>query len=161
MLETLAAAQNIIPTTTGAAVSTTETIPELKGLFDGISLRVPVVTGSVSDFTFLTKRKVTAQEVNEAFKEAAKSPRWKNILGVTEDPIVSSDVIGTRYSTIVDLPFTKVIDGDLVKDIPSNNPFSSGIVSVVDTAAPVVVGIMFWAAALARRRSLCELSTRR
>ena len=110
-----AAAQNIIPTTTGAAVSTTETIPELKGLFDGISLRVPVVTGSVSDFTFLTKRKVTAQEVNEAFKEAAKSPRWKNIVGVTEDPIVSSDVIGTRYSTIVDLPFTKVIDGDLVK----------------------------------------------
>ena len=110
-----AAAQNIIPTTTGAAISTTETIPELKGLFDGIALRVPVVTGSISDFTFLTKRKATVQEVNDAFKEAARSPRWKGIVGVTEEPIVSSDIIGTRYSTVVDLSFTKVIDGDLVK----------------------------------------------
>jgi glyceraldehyde 3-phosphate dehydrogenase len=110
-----AAAQNIIPTTTGAAISTTETIPELKGLFDGIAIRVPTVTGSISDFTFLTKRKVTVQEVNDAFKEAAKNPVWKNIVEVTEEPIVSSDIIGTRCSTIVDLSFTKVIDGDLVK----------------------------------------------
>jgi len=110
-----AAAQNIIPTTTGAAISTTETIPELKGLFDGIAIRVPTVTGSISDFTFLTKRKVTVQEVNDAFKEAAKNPVWKNIVEVTEEPIVSSDIIGTSCSTIVDLSFTKVIDGDLVK----------------------------------------------
>jgi glyceraldehyde 3-phosphate dehydrogenase len=110
-----AAAQNIIPTSTGAAISTTETIPELKGLFDGIALRVPTVTGSISDFTFLTKRKVTVQEVNEAFKEATRNPVWKNVVGVTEEPIVSSDIIGTRYSTIVDLSFTKVIDRDLVK----------------------------------------------
>jgi glyceraldehyde 3-phosphate dehydrogenase len=109
------AAQNIIPTTTGAAIAATETIPELKGLFDGIALRVPVVSGSVSDFTFLTKRKVTVQEVNEAFKEASKSLAWKNIISVTEEPIVSSDIVGTHYSTIVDLSFTKVIDGDLVK----------------------------------------------
>jgi len=109
------AAQNIIPTTTGAAIAATETIPELKGLFDGIAIRVPVITGSVSDFTFLTKRKVTVQEVNDAFKEAAKSLAWKNILGVTEEPIVSSDIVGTHFSTIVDLSFTKVVDGDLVK----------------------------------------------
>jgi len=109
------AAQNIIPTTTGAAIAATETIPELKGLFDGIAIRVPVITGSVSDFTFLTKRRVTVQEVNDAFKEAAKSPAWKNILGVTEEPIVSSDIVGTHFSTIVDLSFTKVVDGDLVK----------------------------------------------
>jgi glyceraldehyde 3-phosphate dehydrogenase len=110
-----AAAQNIIPTTTGAAISTTETIPELKGLFDGIAIRVPTHTGSISDFTFLTKRKVTVQEVNDAFKEAAKNPAWRNIIGVTEEPIVSSDIIGTSFSAVVDLSFTKVIDGDLVK----------------------------------------------
>lgn len=109
------AAQNIIPTTTGAAISATETIPELKGLFDGIALRVPVVTGSISDFTFVTSRKVTVQEVNEAFKEASNSPAWRNIVSVTDEPIVSSDIVGTSYSTIVDLSFTKVVDGDLVK----------------------------------------------
>jgi glyceraldehyde 3-phosphate dehydrogenase len=110
-----AAGANIVPTTTGAAVATTETIPSLKGLFDGISLRVPVITGSISDFVFLLSRKVTVDEVKEAFKIASNSPLYKGILGVSEEPLVSSDIIGNSYSAIVDLPFIQVIDGDLVK----------------------------------------------
>lgn len=110
-----AAAYNIIPTTTGAAISTTETIPELKGLFDGLAFRVPVITGSVSDFTLLMKRKVTAEEINQAIVEAAETPRFKGILSYTNEPIVSSDIIGSPFSSIVDLSLTKVIDDDLVK----------------------------------------------
>ncbi len=110
-----AAGANIVPTTTGAAVAVTETIPELKGLFDGMSLRVPVITGSVSDFTFLLKRKTTKEEVNAAFKEAANNPLYRGILEVSEGQLVSSDIIGNSHSAIVDLPFTQVIDGDLVK----------------------------------------------
>jgi len=110
-----AAGANIVPTTTGAAIATTETIPELKGLFDGISLRVPIITGSISDFVFLTKRKTTKEEVNEAFRTAAGNPLYRGILGVCEEPLVSSDIIGNSHSAIVDLPFTQVIDGDLVK----------------------------------------------
>lgn len=110
-----AAASNIVPTSTGAAIAVTETIPELKGLFDGIALRVPVITGSISDFTFLVKKKTTKEEVNEAFKLATQNPLFKGILAVSEDPLVSSDIIGHSYSAIVDLPFTQVIDGDLVK----------------------------------------------
>lgn len=110
-----AAASNIVPTTTGAATATTETIPDLKGLFDGVSLRVPVMTGSISDFVFVTKRKVTVEEVNQAYREAAIHPVYKGILAVTEEPLVSSDIIGSDYSAIVDLSFTQVVDGDLVK----------------------------------------------
>ena len=109
-----AAAINIVPTTTGAAISTTEVIPELKGKFDGTALRVPVAVGSISDFTFLLKRKVTVEEINQAFKEAA-SGEMKGILAVTEDPIVSSDIVGRSESAIVDLGLTQVVDGDLVK----------------------------------------------
>lgn len=110
-----AAAINIIPTTTGAAISTTEVIRELKGKFDGIALRVPVPAGSVSDITMLLAKTVTIEEVNNAFKEAANSSLYKGIIGVSEDPIVSSDILKTTYSGIIDLPFTKVVDGDLVK----------------------------------------------
>ncbi|MDO8617728.1 MAG: type I glyceraldehyde-3-phosphate dehydrogenase [Candidatus Uhrbacteria bacterium] len=112
-----AAAENIIPTTTGAAIATTETIPELKGLFDGLAIRVPVVCGSLSDFTFLLKKKVTVEEINTAFVKASKLPRWKGILEVTNEPIVSSDIIGNSASSIVDLSLTKVVDGDMVKVI--------------------------------------------
>ena len=112
-----AAAQNIIPTTTGAAKATAEAIPELSGLFYGLAVRVPVITGSLSDFTILTKKKTTAEKVNAIFKRAAKNPLYKGILQVTEDPIVSSDIIGNPHSAIVDLSLTKVIDGDLVKVI--------------------------------------------
>ncbi|TSC65861.1 MAG: gap [Microgenomates group bacterium Gr01-1014_80] len=110
-----AAAQNIVPTTTGAAISTTETIPELKGLFDGQAIRVPTPVGSISDFTFLLKRKVTVEEVNQAFKELSQNPMFSNILAVTEEPIVSSDIVGRPESAIVDLSMTQVVDGDMVK----------------------------------------------
>ena len=110
-----AAAQNIVPSTTGAAIAVTRVIPDLKSKFDGIAMRVPVPTGSIADVTFVAKRKVTVEEVNDIFRKAARDPRWEGILKVTEDQIVSSDVIGQPYGAIVDLSFTKVVDGDLVK----------------------------------------------
>lgn len=110
-----AAAENIIPTSTGAAVATTETIPELKGLFDGKAIRVPVATGSITDLTMLLSRAVTVEEVNKAFEEACLNPLYKNILGVTKELIVSSDIIGRSESAIVDLSLTQVVDGNLVK----------------------------------------------
>jgi glyceraldehyde 3-phosphate dehydrogenase len=109
------AAQNIIPTTTGAAIATTETIPELKGLFDGISIRVPTPCVSIADFTFLLKRKTTKEEVNEVLRKAAKNPRYKGVLDVTEEDLVSMDFVGNPASAIVDLPFTQIVDGDMVK----------------------------------------------
>ncbi len=110
-----AAAQNIVPSTTGAAVSVTRAVSDLKGKFDGIAIRVPVVTGSLTDLTFVAKRKTTVEEVNEIFKKAAASARWKGILGVNNDQPVSGDMIGTPFASVVDLEYTKVIDGDLVK----------------------------------------------
>lgn len=110
-----AAAENIIPTTTGAAVSTTETIPELKGLFDGMSLRVPTATGSITDFAIVVKRNVTVEEVNKAFVEASEHPLYKGVLAVTNEPVVSSDIVGRTESSIVDLSLTQVIAGNLVK----------------------------------------------
>jgi len=110
-----AAALNMVPTTTGAAAATIETIPELKGLFDGLSVRVPTPVVSLSDLTFLLKKKVTVEEVNKAFKEAKKKPQYRNIIDLTEEQVVSTDLIGNPYSSIIDLPLTKVIDGDLLK----------------------------------------------
>ena len=110
-----AGSQNIVPTTTGAAISTTEVIPELKGLFDGQAIRVPTPVGSISDFTFLLKKKVTVEEVNNAFKEVSQNSMFSKILAVTEDPIVSSDIVGRPESAIVDLSMTQVVDGDMVK----------------------------------------------
>jgi len=110
-----AAAQNITPTSTGAAISTTETIPELKGLFDGMSLRVPTTTGSITDFTMLLKKNVTVEEINNAFKEAVENPLYKGIVAVTEEPLVSSDIIGRSESAIVDLSLTQVVAGNMVK----------------------------------------------
>lgn len=115
-----AAAQNIVPTSTGAAIATTEVIPELKGLFDGISLRVPVTTGSITDFTFVIKNKATKEEINNELKEATQRPNLKGILGYSgvdgvPEYLVSSDIVGSSYSSIVDPEFTQVIDGDLVK----------------------------------------------
>lgn len=110
-----AAAANMVPTTTGAAIATTETIPELKGLFDGMSIRVPLPVVSIADFTFLLDKIVTVEEVNGAFRKAAENPIYKGILAVTEEPLVSSDFIGNDYSSIVDLGLTKVVEGDFVK----------------------------------------------
>jgi len=111
------AAQNIIPTTTGAAIATTEVIPELKGLFDGLSIRVPVPVVSMSDFTFVLKKRVTIDQVNEALTKASQNPLWKGILEVTNEELVSGDFVGSTASCIVDLPLTKVVDGDMVKVI--------------------------------------------
>ncbi len=115
-----AAAMNTVPTSTGAAIATTEVIPELKGLFDGISLRVPIITGSITDFVFVTKVKTTREDVNNALKEATQNPIYKGILGMSgvdgvPEHLVSSDIVGSDYSAIVDPEFTQVIDGDLVK----------------------------------------------
>lgn len=111
------AAENIIPTTTGAAISTAAIIPELEGIFDGIAIRVPTPTGSLSDMVFVTKRNVTKEEINQAFIDASKEERWKGILAVTNDPIVSSDIVGRSESSIVDLDLTNVVGGNLVKVI--------------------------------------------
>ena len=110
-----AAAENIIPTSTGAAIATTETIPELKGLFDGTALRVPVATGSITDFTILLKTKVTVDEVNQAFIDATKNAIYKGVLSVSDGSLVSSDIVGRSESAIVDLPLTQVVGGNLVK----------------------------------------------
>jgi glyceraldehyde 3-phosphate dehydrogenase len=110
-----AAAANIVPTTTGAAIATQKVIPELDGLFDGMAIRVPVPVVSLADFVFLLDKEVTVEEVNEAFKKAAADPRYENVLRVTEEPLVSSDLIGENYSSVVDLGFTKVVGGDFVK----------------------------------------------
>nr|MBP7843165.1 type I glyceraldehyde-3-phosphate dehydrogenase [Candidatus Woesebacteria bacterium] len=111
------AAKNIIPTSTGAAIAVTEIIPELKGMFDGLAVRVPVAVGSLSDMVFVTKRPVTVEEVNQALTDASQQERWRGILAVTTDPIVSSDIIGRPESSIVDLELTQVIGGNLVKVI--------------------------------------------
>ena len=108
-----AAYVNIIPTTTGAAIATTEAIPTLRGKFDGVALRVPVICGSIADFTFLLNKKVTVEEVNKALTDAAL--KSKGILVVSSDPLVSSDIIGRSESSIVDLSLTQVVDGDMVK----------------------------------------------
>lgn len=110
-----AGAQNIVPSTTGAASAVTKAIPELDGKFDGIAMRVPTIGGSLVDITFISKKKTSVDEINGILKEAATSERWKGILGYTEDQIVSSDIIGTSYGSIVDAKLTKVVDGNLVK----------------------------------------------
>lgn len=115
--EARAAAENIVPTTTGASIATTLVIPELKNRFGGLSVRVPTAVVSLSDITFLSKRDVTVEEVNKAFIEAAKQPYYQGILTVTEEELVSSDFKGNPHSAIVDLPLTAVIGGNLVKVI--------------------------------------------
>lgn len=110
-----AAAENIVPTSTGAAIAVALTIPSLKGKFDGLSVRVPVPTVSLSDMTFLLKKNVTIDEVNAAIIAATKTPRFSNIVGTTDEPLVSSDFIGDPHSATVDLSLTNVVDGNLVK----------------------------------------------
>ncbi len=110
-----AAAQNIIPSTTGAAIATTKAITSLDGKFDGIALRVPVVAGSIVDITFIAKRDVTAEEINNILTEASKKDRWKGIFTVTNEPIVSTDILENTHTSIADLSFTRVVGGNLVK----------------------------------------------
>ena len=110
-----AAACNIIPSSTGAAIAVTEAFPVLKGLFDGISIRVPVPAGSIVDITFIAKRDTTKEEVNEIMKKASLDPRWKDLFSVTEDHLVSSDILGESHACIADIEMTRVVGGNLVK----------------------------------------------
>lgn len=110
-----AAAANLVPTTTGAARATTRVLPQYQGRFDGIAIRVPLAVGSVADLTFLTERRTSVDEVNGIFREEAASLRYQGVLGVSEDPIVSSDIIKDERAAIFDLTMTQVVDGDLVK----------------------------------------------
>ncbi len=110
-----AAAGNIVPTSTGAAIAVTKAITDLEGKFDGISLRVPVIVGSIADVTFIAKRDTTAEEVNDILRKAANSDRWQGILKVSDDQLVSSDIVGEAYGAIVDASMTRVVDGNLVK----------------------------------------------
>lgn len=110
-----AASQNIIPSSTGAAHATALAHTELTDKFDGISIRVPVIVGSIVDVTFIAGRATTAEEINATLTEASTTDRWKNIFAVTNEPLVSSDIIGARYASVADLSMTRVVDGDLVK----------------------------------------------
>ncbi|MEK7511410.1 MAG: type I glyceraldehyde-3-phosphate dehydrogenase [Patescibacteria group bacterium] len=110
-----AAGVNIIPSTTGAATATALVLPSLKDKFDGISLRVPIICGSISDIVALLKKDVTVEEVNNAFKEAATSATYSGVLAVSEEELVSSDILGSTASAIIDLKLTKVVAGNLVK----------------------------------------------
>ncbi|MFH1457025.1 MAG: type I glyceraldehyde-3-phosphate dehydrogenase [Patescibacteria group bacterium] len=112
-----AAAQNIVPTTTGAAIATTEIYPELKGKFDGIAVRVPTICGSLSDLVFELKIKTDIKKIHTAFKKAEKSKQLKNILRATDEPIVSTDIIGDEHSSIVDLSAMQILQGNFVKII--------------------------------------------
>lgn len=112
-----AAANNIIPTSTGATIAAGMVLPELAGIFSGLSIRVPVVVGSLSDFTFLLKQDTTKEKINEVLTKAASMPQFKGILKVTTDPLVSSDIVGSSYSSIVDLSLTQVVGGNLAKVI--------------------------------------------
>jgi glyceraldehyde 3-phosphate dehydrogenase len=108
-----AAAVNIVPASTGAAVAVTRAIPALAGRFDGVAMRVPVVAGSLSAIVFLAARPTTAEEINAALEAASRLDRWERVLAVTRDQVVSSDIVGDPHAAIVDLSLTKVVDGDL------------------------------------------------
>lgn len=110
-----AAAMNIVPSSTGAAIAMTKAFTSLEDKFDGVSVRVPVVAGSLVDITFIAKRNTTVEEINEVLKSASKEARWENIFSVTEEELVSSDILGTSFASIADLKFTRVVDGNLVK----------------------------------------------
>jgi glyceraldehyde 3-phosphate dehydrogenase len=110
-----AAAANFVPTSTGSAIATTRVLPQYEGIFDGVAVRGPVTAGSISDVVFVTVRDTDVEEVNGIFREEAATERYEGILGVTDDPIVSSDIIGDSHASLVDLAMTRVVDGNLVK----------------------------------------------
>lgn len=110
-----AAAQNIVPTKTGSAEAVTKAITELVGKFDGLAMRVPIIAGSIADITLISKRNTSVEEVNDILRAAAADPHWAKIFSVTEDPVVSSDIVGSKFASIADLGLTRVVDGNLVK----------------------------------------------
>ena len=115
MKEGRAAAQNIVPTFTGAAIAVTKAYAPLREEFDGISLRVPVAAGSIADVTFIAKRDTTKEEVNQILRDAAKEPEWEGIFTASDDELVSSDIVGEPYASIADLGMTHVVGGNLIK----------------------------------------------
>jgi glyceraldehyde 3-phosphate dehydrogenase len=110
-----AAGANLVPATTGAALATTRALPEYAGRFDGIAIRAPIPVGSIADLTFLASRRTSVDEVNQILTQEAETERYAGVLGVSRDPLVSSDIVGDPRASIVDLELTKVIDGDLIK----------------------------------------------
>lgn len=137
------AAENIVPTSTGAAKATALTIPELDGLFDGLSIRVPTPVVSLSDITLISKKDTTVEEVNEILIKASKEARYKGILAVTDEPLVSSDLIGDSHSSIVDLGLTKVVGGNLVKVVAwydNEWGYSNRLVEMVALAGSSIKG---------------------
>lgn len=133
------AAENIVPTTTGASIAAAKALPALQNRFGGLSIRVPTPVVSLSDFVIITKRRVTVEEVNEVFKKAASEPYYQGIVAVTEEELVSSDFIGNSHSAIVDLDLTAVIDGTMLKVVAwydNEWGYSNRLVEVVaDTGA--------------------------
>ena len=115
MREGRAGGHNIVPTSSGSAISVTMAFPKLTGLFDGIAVRVPMIVGSIADITFISKKNTTKEEVNEILKKASQDKRWEGIFDVTEEELVSSDIIGNRHGCIADLGLTRVVGGNLVK----------------------------------------------
>ncbi len=110
-----AAAANFVPTSTGAAVATTQVLPQMAGKFDGVAIRGPIPVGSISDIIFVTERDTSGDEINQIFREEAETDQYRGILGFTEEPLVSSDIVQDARAAIVDLTMTQVVDGDLVK----------------------------------------------
>jgi glyceraldehyde 3-phosphate dehydrogenase len=110
-----AAAANFVPTTTGAAVATTQVLPQLKGKFDGVAVRAPIPVGSISDMVFLLEKDTTVEEINAVLSEEAETEKYMGIFGVTNEPLVSSDIVGITYGSLADLEMTRVVDGNLVK----------------------------------------------
>jgi glyceraldehyde 3-phosphate dehydrogenase len=110
-----AAAANFVPTSTGAAKATTKALPQYEGRFDGVAVRGPVPVGSLSDLVFVTEHDTSVKEVNTVFREESATSRYEGVLGVSEEPIVSADVIQDPRASVVDLTMTQVVDGDLVK----------------------------------------------
>jgi len=110
-----AAAMNLVPATTGAAVATTKALPQYKGKFDGIAVRTPVVVGSISDITFVAERATSLEEINAILKEEAATERYKKVVSISEEPLVSTDIIQSTFAAVVDTEMTRVVDGDLCK----------------------------------------------
>jgi len=115
MREGRAGGHNMVPSSTGAAIAVTKAFPKLKGMFDGIAIRVPIIAGSIADITFISKRDTTVEEVNQILLNASLDSRWQNIFTVTNEELVSSDILGSRYGCIADLKMTRVVGGNLVK----------------------------------------------
>jgi len=136
-----AAAVNLVPTTTGAAVATAKAVPELKGKFDGIAFRTPTICGCMADCIFVVSKEISEEDVKTAFKEEAKGDRYKRFLDATEEELVSTDIIGREHSSIVDLSLTKVVGGNLVKVVAWYDNEWAYSLRVIDLAEHVALSL--------------------